>query len=137
MHTEYLPQKETGKLWNFADQEGLFPFKTIGDVLEENQRLKEENQEQKVEIQWLNDVITTNISEIYLQLETMFNQHSEDIKSVRTEHSEDISSVKTDLGEVRTELLEDIASVRTDLEKNITSVGTDMVSLKLIGNMNS
>ena len=116
-------QNETRKLWDFANQSRLFPFKTIGDVLEENQRLKEENQ-------WLNDVITTNISEIYVQLETMFNQHLEDIESVRTEHSEDIKSA-------RTEHLEDIKSVRTDFAENIASLRTDVVSLKLVDNINS
>ena len=94
-------QNETTKLWDFADQNRTFPFKTIGDVLEENQRLKEE-------VQWLNDVITTNISEIYIQLDAMFSQHSEDI-----------------------------ASVRTNFAENITSLRTDIVSLKLVDNLHS
>ena len=56
---------------------------------------------------------------IFVQLETMFNQHSEDIESVRTEHSEDIKSVRTDFAE------------------NIASLRTDVVSLKLADNINS
>ena len=121
-------------MWDFADQERLFPFKTIGDVLEENQRLKEE-------VRWLNDVITTNISEIYVQLETMFNQHSEDIESVRTDFADGITLVRSehsgDIVSVRTEHSEDIKSVRTDFKENITSLRTDVVSLKLVDNINS
>ena len=127
-------QNETWKLWDFADQNRTFPFKTIDDVLEENQRLKEE-------VQWLNDVITTNISEIYIQLEAMSNKHSVDIEYVRTEHSEDIESVRSDLSDVRTEHsediesvrkehLEDIASVRADFAESITSLREDIVSQK-------
>jgi len=50
-------QRETAKLWDFAQQNGLFTFRTVGDVLEENQKLKDE-------IKWLNDVITNNISKL-------------------------------------------------------------------------
>ena len=50
-------QRETAKLWDFAQQNGLFTFRTVGDVLEENQELKDE-------IKWLNDVITNNISRL-------------------------------------------------------------------------
>ena len=55
-----------------------FPFPTIGNVLEENQRLKEENK-------WLNDIIAKNISDL-----------AEQITSVRTEHTiEKIATMKT------------------------------------------
>ena len=127
-------QNEIGKLWDFAQQNRTFSFKTIGDVLVEIQRLKEE-------VQWLNDVITTNISEIYVQLEAMSNQHSVDIEYVRTEHSEDIESVRSDLSDVRTEHsediesvrkehLEDIAFIRADFAESITSLREDLVSQK-------
>ena len=127
-------QNEIGKLWDFTQQNRTFSFKTIGDALVEIQRLKEE-------VQWLNDVITTNISEIYVQLEAISNQHSVDIEYVRTEHSEDIESVRSDLSDVRTEHsediksvrkehLEDIASVRADFAESITSLREDIVSQK-------
>ena len=67
-------QRETGKLWNFSKAHDQFPFRTIEDVLEENQELK-------AEIKWLNDVITNNISEIIQSLE----KHSEDIELLKEE----------------------------------------------------
>ena len=96
--------RETLKLWNIFSNNPTFEFKTIEDILEENQKLKEE-------VQWLNDVITNNISDL-----------AEQIASVRTEHSEDIASI-------RTEHSEDIGDVRTDFSRNITSLRTDIVSL--------
>ena len=44
-------QRETDKLFKYAQSNDLFTFRTVGDVLEENQELK-------TEIKWLNDVIT-------------------------------------------------------------------------------
>ena len=35
-------QRETAKLWSFSQNRNLFAFKTVEDVLEENQSLKEE-----------------------------------------------------------------------------------------------
>ena len=52
----------------FAKKNPLFNFRGIDDVLEENQKLKEE-------VQWLNDVITTNISDLSEQIAS----NSEDI----------------------------------------------------------
>ena len=48
-------KRETGKLWQYSQANDLFSFRTVGDVLQENQELK-------AEIKWLNDVITKNIS---------------------------------------------------------------------------
>ena len=50
-------ERETNKLWSFAQGNELFTFRTVGDVLEENQELKEQNK-------WLQDVITNNISKL-------------------------------------------------------------------------
>ena len=116
-------QNEIGKLWDFTQQNRTFSFKTIGDALVEIQRLKEE-------VQWLNDVITTNISEIYIQLEAMSNKHSVDIEYVRTEHSEDIESVRLDLADVRTEHSEDIEHVRSDLVEVRTEHSEDIESVR-------
>ena len=35
-------RRETEKLWDFAQSHGLFEFKSIQDVLDENQELKDE-----------------------------------------------------------------------------------------------
>ena len=50
-------QHETSKLWKFAENSDVLFFKTVEDVLEENSKFKKE-------IEWLNDVITKNISEL-------------------------------------------------------------------------
>jgi len=51
-------KQETNKLWNITiDREKPFDFMTVNDLIEINER-------QKHEIEWLNDVITKNISEL-------------------------------------------------------------------------
>ena len=67
-------QRETEKLWNFASNNDLFTFRTVGDVLDENQKLKDE-------VKWLNDVITNNISQIMNTL----GEHAADISELETE----------------------------------------------------
>ena len=60
-------KRETEKLWQFASRNEEFLFRTIEDVLEENQKLKEQNQ-------WLNDVITNNISNLNNQISELRQQ---------------------------------------------------------------
>ena len=57
-------QNETQKLWNFALSSPEFKFKTIDEVLEENFQMREE-------IDWLNDIITKNITELQGKYEVM------------------------------------------------------------------
>ena len=71
-------QRETEKLWKFADGNEEFLFRTVDDVLAENQALK-------AEVKWLNDVITQNISKIMNQLEDI----SGEVQS-NSDHMEDI-----------------------------------------------
>ena len=59
-------ERETTKLWGFASGNDLFEFRTIEDVLRENDDLKEE-------VKWLNDVITNNITKIMAQLDEVHN----------------------------------------------------------------
>jgi len=66
-------QRETGKLWEFIEAHELFEFRTVEDVLAENQELK-------AEVKWLNDVITNNISE----LSKMINKNGDDISNVQS-----------------------------------------------------
>merc|ERR1711962_1238302 len=54
-------QQETQKLWDFAKNQNLFAFKTVEDVLKENQQLKDENQK-------LDNLITDDIADIKKQL---------------------------------------------------------------------
>ena len=55
-------RRETEKLWKFFENHEEFPFRTIEDVLEENEAYKEENR-------WLNDVIVNNISQLTLMIQ--------------------------------------------------------------------
>jgi len=67
-------RRETSKLWDFAQNHGLFEFKSIQDVLDENQELKDE-------IRWLNDIIINNITKLgddisFLSSKVAINEHS-------------------------------------------------------------
>ena len=53
---------ETSKLWEFATQHDDFRFKTIDEILIENEEMRRE-------IVRLNDVITNNITELSLRLD--------------------------------------------------------------------
>ena len=108
-------QRETQKLWKFAEQNGLFPFKTIGDVLKENQELKEE-------VCWLNDVITHNISEIMKQMDAL-REKEEQQEQTNVQQSEQIDSLMSELDE-------DITSVRAEHAEDITLVRKDMDNIK-------
>ena len=82
-------QRETEKLWTFLQEHDLFPFRTIGDVLEENQNLKDE-------VKWLNDVITHNITELSNQIAALSLHHEEDVNLL----AEDIESVRNEVSDV-------------------------------------
>merc|ERR1712037_431196 len=77
-------QRETEKLWTFLQEHDVFPFRTIGDVLEENA-------EQRKEIKWLNDVITNNITELTNQITSLSSTHTDDVNGLRDEISEVVS----------------------------------------------
>merc|ERR1719209_1488317 len=68
--------EETGKLWNITiNRQESFFFKTIDDILEENA-------EQRKEIKWLNDIISSNISQLNNLIQLLNNtqiSHGEDI----------------------------------------------------------
>ena len=86
-------QRETGRLWTFTRGHDVFPFRTIEDVLNENQEMKDE-------IRWLNDVIAHNISELTNQISALSEKHEEDIGAVNEDIqdlAEDISSVTSDI----------------------------------------
>ena len=49
--------EETQKLWDFAKNNSEFKFKSIDEVLEENAAMRDE-------IDWLNEIITKNITDL-------------------------------------------------------------------------
>ena len=82
--------RENGKLWTFAIEHEIFPFRTIEDVLNENQDLKEEKRKREEENRWLKDVIKNNITEL-----------TKDIASLAGKHFEDVNSVNEDIEEIQ------------------------------------
>merc|ERR1712126_206667 len=60
-HQQEVFQQETQKLWDFAKDKKLSAFKTVEDVLKEDQQLKDENQK-------LDNLITDDIADIKKQL---------------------------------------------------------------------
>ena len=71
-------QREAGKLWRFAEQKELFAFRTVDDVLKENQELKDE-------LRWLNDVIINNISDLSHSIEKLSEKHEADINNIEVD----------------------------------------------------
>merc|ERR1711892_847284 len=68
-------ERETSKLWNFTESKKTFAFRTINDVLNENQALK-------AEVTWLSDVITTNITDLNNLIADLSNKQVTDIESL-------------------------------------------------------
>ena len=85
-------QRETSKLWEFVKQNEIFEFRTVGDVLEENQELKDE-------IKCLNDFIQGELNRILEEV----NKTKENITSLesRVEQNEiHISQNENDIAEL-------------------------------------
>ena len=62
--------EETDKLWQAAtERQEAFQFKTINDIIEENNAVTEENARQKREITRLNSLIEDNISQLSVAIE--------------------------------------------------------------------
>ena len=111
-------QRETEKLWVYAKSKDLFEFKTVEDIMEENQALK-------AEVKWLNDVITNNISELFNRID----QSDETISavasnvSINTKHIEDNSDA---ISLVSTTLTDEISTMSTTLTEKINEVSSSL-----------
>ena len=89
-------KRETDKLWQFASSNEEFIFRTIEDVLEENQKLKEQNQ-------WLNDVITNNISNLNDQISELRLQeqhHGDQILELKQQDQQQANEISELFGEI-------------------------------------
>merc|ERR1719369_461982 len=73
-------RRETEKLWTFLGNHEVFPFRTIEDVLKENQALKEE-------VSWSHDVITNNITQLTEHIEALAAKQIEDNEALEDEIS--------------------------------------------------
>merc|ERR1712241_1268702 len=80
-HQQKVFQQETKKLWDFAEEQKLFAFKTVEDVLKENQELKDENEK-------LNNLISDDIADIKKQLNTEITER----KNVDTQQANSIKN---------------------------------------------
>ena len=89
-------QKETAKLWKFAQGSDLFAFRTVQDVLAENKELKDE-------IKYLNNVITQNITEL-----------QKDIKQVDAKSDDNKGLIKTNQDSIK-----DTQLATDDLKANL------------------
>merc|ERR1719495_2883761 len=109
-------QRETAKLWKFAQGSDLFAFRTVQDVLAENKELKDE-------IKYLNNVITQNITEL-----------QKDIKQVEAKSDENKGLIKTNQDSIKdTQLATD--DLKANL--NILSQKTTNMDNKIAGNQKS
>lgn len=117
-------QTETTKLWNFAERNDLFTFRTVGDVLEENQELK-------AEVKWLNDIITNNISKLGERiaansLEITKNSNEIVIKSEQIEQNSGIIERNSENLQTHSAAIgshsESIAKNSEDIVKNYESI---------------
>merc|ERR1719495_1920265 len=123
-------QRETAKLWKFAQGSDLFAFRTVQDVLAENKELKDE-------IKWLNNVITQNITELQKnmeQVETKFQQ----VDAKSDENKEDIKQVKTNIN-TNQDSIKDTQLATDDLKANINILNQKTTNMdnKIAGNQKS
>ena len=101
-------QRETGRLWTFTRNHDVFPFRTIEDVLVENQEIK-------------NEIMTLllNISELTSQISALSERHEEDIGAVREDIqllTVNVESVGTVLETLNKTHYNDIQAVTKDID---------------------
>jgi len=121
-------QEETGKLWNITiNRQESFFFKTIDDILEENA-------EQRKEIKWLNDIITSNISQINNLIQLLNNtqiSHGEDIDTNARDIENNQKNINTNnnnifqLNNTQISHGEDIDTNARDIENNQRNINTN------------
>merc|ERR1712215_424750 len=116
--------EETSKLWNITmSRPETFTFMTIDDILEENAR-------QRAEIKWLNDVITSNITELQKQVanlketDVVITGNIKELEETDVGITGDIKELKeaddvitSNISELRNDYEEDIEKVENDIEK--------------------
>ena len=94
-HQQEIFKQQTDKLWDFAENESLFAFKTVEDVLEENHKLKQE-------VQWLNDIITKNITDLQKKLTSASNDIKTNQDLIKT-NKEEIKDNKLTTDELKSD----------------------------------
>merc|ERR1711962_1951648 len=97
-------RRETEKLWTFLGNHEVFPFRTIEDVLKENQALKEE-------VSWSHDVITNNITQLTKDIKDL----REDMGTADSKHTTDIKDLREDMETADSKHTTDIKDLREDM----------------------
>jgi hypothetical protein len=111
-------KRETSKLKTFIENHEIFPFRTIEDVLNENQKFKEENER-------LNDIIEKNITE----LNNLITALTTEVISLTTTHQHDIDELSAEFGSLRVDHTMDINKVREDVTNQISVEVTSLTDM--------
>ena len=113
-------ERETSKLWDFTKNKELFEFRTVGDVLEENQELKEE-------IKCLNGIIQGELSRISKDLnQTILNLN--DLSETVSQNSDEISSIGSNMTQTNGNLNNLTASVEEN-SVEIRNINSTIVNI--------
>jgi len=89
-------KEETDKLWEFAQNTTEFKFKTIDEVLQENYEMREE-------IDWLNDIIMYNISQL--------DKADEELKQADDELQDELATEMANRKSAESKINDDISGV--------------------------
>ena len=107
----------------FAENHELFPFKTIKDVLEENQKLKEE-------VECLNDVISSNISDFLEELRIVQAEY-DNLQAQHVELKTEFDNLKSEYDAFGIKHEQDLAALRNEMTQMIVSFLCFNLSLML------
>ena len=113
---QFYFEQETTKLFDLIDTEKEFHFRTISDILLENEELTKENK-------WLNDVIEKNITE----LQTNMFEIEDDLEDIRITSFQNTNLIAKDEKNIQTNT--------NNIQDNSNSIGTN--SNKIDGNSDS
>jgi len=86
-------KEETAKLLDFSNTSPEFVFKTVDEVLEENYEMREE-------IEWLNEVITNNISELNARLDKETLERQESDSALQKNVTDQLIAVEDDMSKL-------------------------------------
>jgi len=117
-------KEETQILWDSIFPTEKFEFKTIDDILEENQAMKEE-------IKWLNDVIANNISD----LAKLITHNSDNISTVSgrvTLNEADIGAIQEEtIPEVVQNVNDEINALEVNIEQDLSQIRNEMEDMHI------
>merc|ERR1719495_925340 len=114
-------QRETAKLWKFAQNSDLFAFKTVEDVLAENQKLKQE-------VKWLNNVITQNITELQKNMKDLSDKTAKDIRTSQDSIKANQNSIKTNQNSIK-DTTKNFGITTDDLKANVNVLNSKTTNL--------